>query len=216
MPSPLLSYFNILWCRKRTSRESKCLTRGELFACSWKSTQKNTAGIAFSLIVNVTLAFISNISALIHPASYKTHNTVTDLQRKQACYIGDKHRDIYIHIHNACFLFCPFFTQPYGWHLHAQPRTKRKLLQSTSSGPYSPLTVAYNGKICILFKAKRLAIRYRNNTFLDLTERVFGPSALVDTKGSVCTKEKAMYVFCHISIVQNHKYIYFLLVIYQG
>lgn len=86
------------------------------------------------------------------------------------------------------------FKQPFGWHLHAQPRTKRKLLQSTSSGPYSPLTVAYNGKICILFKAKRLAIRYRNNTFLDLTERVFGPSAQVDTKGSVCTKEKAMYV----------------------
>ncbi|XP_026116037.1 V-type proton ATPase subunit S1-like [Carassius auratus] len=81
--------------------------------------------------------------------------------------------------------------QPFGWHLHAQPRTKRKLLQSTSSGPYSPLTVAYNGKICILFKAKRLAIRYRNNTFLDLTERVFGPGAQVDTKGSVCTKEKA-------------------------
>ncbi|XP_016373460.1 V-type proton ATPase subunit S1-like [Sinocyclocheilus rhinocerous] len=81
--------------------------------------------------------------------------------------------------------------QPFGWHLHAQPRTKRKLLQSTSSGPYSSLTVAYNGKICILFKVKRLAIRYRNNTFLDLTERVFGPSAQVDTKGSVCTKEKA-------------------------
>ncbi|XP_012672150.1 ATPase H+ transporting accessory protein 1 like b [Clupea harengus] len=81
--------------------------------------------------------------------------------------------------------------QPYGWHLHAQPRTKRKLLQSTSSGPYSPLTVAYNGKICILFKAKRLAIRYRNHTFLDLTERVFGPNASVETKGSVCSKEKA-------------------------
>ncbi|XP_026853930.1 ATPase H+ transporting accessory protein 1 like b [Electrophorus electricus] len=72
-----------------------------------------------------------------------------------------------------------------------QPRAKRKLLQSAALGPYSPLNVAYNGKICILFKAKRLAIRYRNNTFLDLTERVFGPSALVDTKGSVCTKEKA-------------------------
>ncbi|XP_026097932.1 V-type proton ATPase subunit S1-like isoform X1 [Carassius auratus] len=81
--------------------------------------------------------------------------------------------------------------QPFGWHLHSQPRTKRKLLESTSSGPYSPLTVAYNGKICILFKAKRLAIRYRNNTFLDLTERVFGSNAQVDTKGSVCTKEKA-------------------------
>uniref|UniRef100_A0A8C4AR03 Uncharacterized protein n=1 Tax=Denticeps clupeoides TaxID=299321 RepID=A0A8C4AR03_9TELE len=54
----------------------------------------------------------------------------------------------------------------------------------SSSGPYSPLAVAYNGKICILFKAKRLAIRYRNETFLDLTERVFGPNAPVDTKGS--------------------------------
>ncbi|XP_028848722.1 V-type proton ATPase subunit S1-like protein isoform X2 [Denticeps clupeoides] len=81
--------------------------------------------------------------------------------------------------------------RPHGWHLHVQPRTKRKLLQSSSSGPYSPLAVAYNGKICILFKAKRLAIRYRNETFLDLTERVFGPNAPVDTKGSVCTKEKA-------------------------
>lgn len=75
MPSSQLSYFNILWCRWRTCWESKCLTRGELFACSWKSTQKNTAGIAFSVIVNVTLASISNISALIHPASYKTNNS---------------------------------------------------------------------------------------------------------------------------------------------
>lgn len=96
---------------------------------------------------------------------------------------------------SVCLFFFPnlFPWQPYGWHLHAQPRTKRKLLQSTSSGPYSPLTVAYNGKICILFKAKRLAIRYRNHTFLDLTERVFGPNASVETKGSVCSKEKATY-----------------------
>ncbi|XP_017341919.1 ATPase H+ transporting accessory protein 1 like b isoform X2 [Ictalurus punctatus] len=94
--------------------------------------------------------------------------------------------------------------QPYGWHLHTQPRTKRKLLQSTSSGPYSPLSVAYNGKICILFKAKRLAIRYRNNTFLDLTERVFGPNASVDTKGSVCTKEKAT-LSLHLGDVEDIK-----------
>lgn len=88
--SPPLSYFNILWCRWRTCWESKCLTRRELFACSWKSTQKNTAGIAFSLIVNVTLASISNISALIHPASYKTHNTVMVL-KTNVSWGGKKH-----------------------------------------------------------------------------------------------------------------------------
>uniref|UniRef100_A0AAY4CNI0 ATPase H+ transporting accessory protein 1 like b n=1 Tax=Denticeps clupeoides TaxID=299321 RepID=A0AAY4CNI0_9TELE len=64
--------------------------------------------------------------------------------------------------------------QPHGWHLHVQPRTKRKLLQSSSSGPYSPLAMAYNRKTCILFRAKRLAIRCRNETFLGLTDRVFG------------------------------------------
>uniref|UniRef100_A0A3P9Q395 ATPase H+ transporting accessory protein 1 like b n=1 Tax=Poecilia reticulata TaxID=8081 RepID=A0A3P9Q395_POERE len=72
---------------------------------------------------------------------------------------------------------------PYG-------RIKRKLLQSLM-GPYGPLSVSYNGKPCILFKAKRLAIRYRNHTFIDLTERVFNPSLPVDTKGSICTKDKA-------------------------
>lgn len=99
-PSPPLSYFNILWCRWRTCWESKCLTRGELFACSWKSTQKNTAGIALSLIVNVTLASISNISALIHPASYKTHDTVMVLkimyhEEKSICGPG-----------NVCHICC--------------------------------------------------------------------------------------------------------------
>uniref|UniRef100_A0A3B3DKP8 ATPase H+ transporting accessory protein 1 like b n=1 Tax=Oryzias melastigma TaxID=30732 RepID=A0A3B3DKP8_ORYME len=69
-------------------------------------------------------------------------------------------------------------------------QTKRKLLQSLM-GPYGPLSVSYNGKTCILFKAKRLAIRYRNHTFIDLTERVFNPNSPVDTKGSICTKEKA-------------------------
>ncbi|KAJ8404120.1 hypothetical protein AAFF_G00344700 [Aldrovandia affinis] len=80
---------------------------------------------------------------------------------------------------------------PYGWQLHSPPRTKRKLLQSSSSLPYSPMNVAYNGKTCILFRAKKLAIRYKNHTFVDLTEKAFGPNAPVDTKGSVCSKDKA-------------------------
>ncbi|KAI1890356.1 hypothetical protein AGOR_G00152890 [Albula goreensis] len=81
--------------------------------------------------------------------------------------------------------------QPYGWQLHSPARTKRKLLQSASSVPYSPMNVAYNGKTCILFRAKKLAIRYKNHTFVDLTEKAFGPNAPVDTKGSVCSKDKA-------------------------
>ncbi|KAM6976611.1 ATPase H+ transporting accessory protein 1 like b [Aplochiton taeniatus] len=79
--------------------------------------------------------------------------------------------------------------QPFGWH-HGQPNSNRRLLQSLL-GPHGPLSVSYNGKTCILFKAKRLAIRYRNHTFVDLTERIFGPHSPVDTKGSICTKEKA-------------------------
>eukprot|EP00064_Thunnus_orientalis_P009680 superscaffoldBa00001244_g9706 len=80
--------------------------------------------------------------------------------------------------------------QPFNWHQPGMSHSKRKLLQSLM-GPYGPLSVSYNGKTCILFKAKRLAIRYRNHTFIDLTERVFNPNSPVDTKGSICTKEKA-------------------------
>ncbi|KTG35931.1 hypothetical protein cypCar_00032832 [Cyprinus carpio] len=80
--------------------------------------------------------------------------------------------------------------QPYGWQLHAPPR--RKLLQSPGMLLYSPLSVSYNGKTCILFRARKLAIRYRNHSLVDLTERTFSPDAPVDTKGSFCSKDKAM------------------------
>lgn len=91
--------------------------------------------------------------------------------------------------------------QPYGWHQAAPHRYKRRLLQSANSTPYSPLNVAHNGKICILFRAKKLAIRYKNHTIVDLTERAFGPSALVDTRGSVCSKDKATYVYSPSSCI---------------
>uniref|UniRef100_A0A672SYR2 V-type proton ATPase subunit S1-like protein n=1 Tax=Sinocyclocheilus grahami TaxID=75366 RepID=A0A672SYR2_SINGR len=57
---------------------------------------------------------------------------------------------------------------------------------------YSPLSVSYNGKTCILFRARKLAIRYRNHSLVDLTERTFSPDAPVDTKGSFCSKDKAI------------------------
>ncbi|XP_073682159.1 ATPase H+ transporting accessory protein 1 like a [Garra rufa] len=80
--------------------------------------------------------------------------------------------------------------QPYGWQLHSPPR--RKLLQSPGMLPYSPLSVSYNGKTCILFRARKLAIRYRNHSLVDLTEKTFSPDAPVDTKGSFCSKDKAI------------------------
>ncbi|KPP75741.1 V-type proton ATPase subunit S1-like [Scleropages formosus] len=86
--------------------------------------------------------------------------------------------------------------QPYAWHLPPSPSmTQRRLLQAAGSTPYSPLNVVQNGKICILFRAKKLAIRYKNHTIVDLTERAFGSSARVDTKGSTCSKDKATYVY---------------------
>ncbi|XP_041945996.1 ATPase H+ transporting accessory protein 1 like a [Alosa alosa] len=85
--------------------------------------------------------------------------------------------------------------QPYGWWLYSPLHTKRKLLQAPGSIlPYSPLNVVYNGKMCILFRARKLAIRYKNSTLVDLTERAFGPEAQVDTKGSFCSKDKATLI----------------------
>uniref|UniRef100_A0A8C2KNM5 ATPase H+ transporting accessory protein 1 like a n=1 Tax=Cyprinus carpio TaxID=7962 RepID=A0A8C2KNM5_CYPCA len=61
---------------------------------------------------------------------------------------------------------------------------------------YSPLSVSYNGKTCILFRARKLAIRYRNHSLVDLTERTFSPDASVDTKGSFCSKDKFRIYIC--------------------
>ncbi|XP_076850432.1 ATPase H+ transporting accessory protein 1 like a [Brachyhypopomus gauderio] len=72
------------------------------------------------------------------------------------------------------------------------PQSRRSLLQYAGIMPYSPLNVVHNGKTCILFRARKLAIRYRNHTLVDLTERAFGPDAAVDTKGSFCSKDKAV------------------------
>lgn len=68
LPWNLLPWF---WYRWSGRRESKCLTRGQLFACSWESAQKNTAGKAFSLIANVTLHTRIVLKAMkyVHPAS---------------------------------------------------------------------------------------------------------------------------------------------------
>ncbi|XP_017306003.1 ATPase H+ transporting accessory protein 1 like a [Ictalurus punctatus] len=81
--------------------------------------------------------------------------------------------------------------QLHDWRPPSPQLSRRKLLQYGGIMPYSPLNVVYNGKTCILFRARKLAIRYRNHTLVDLTQRVFGPDAIVDTRGSFCSKDKA-------------------------
>ncbi|KAG7318947.1 hypothetical protein KOW79_017421 [Hemibagrus wyckioides] len=81
--------------------------------------------------------------------------------------------------------------QPHDWRPLSPQPSRRRLLQYGGIMPYSPLNVVYNGKTCILFRARKLAIRYRNHTLVDLTQRVFGPDAIVDTRGSFCSKDKA-------------------------
>ncbi|KAK3512537.1 hypothetical protein QTP70_015627 [Hemibagrus guttatus] len=81
--------------------------------------------------------------------------------------------------------------QPRDWRPLSPQPSRRRLLQYGGIMPYSPLNVVYNGKTCILFRARKLAIRYRNHTLVDLTQRVFGPDAIVDTRGSFCSKDKA-------------------------
>ncbi|KAG7280551.1 hypothetical protein CRUP_028277 [Coryphaenoides rupestris] len=48
-----------------------------------------------------------------------------------------------------------------------------------------------DGKPCILFRARRIALRYQNSSLLDLTQRAFSPDHPVDTRGSICSKDKA-------------------------
>ncbi|XP_062842783.1 ATPase H+ transporting accessory protein 1 like a [Trichomycterus rosablanca] len=82
--------------------------------------------------------------------------------------------------------------QQNGWHSQmASLPSRRRLLQNGEVRPYSPLNVVYNGKTCILFRARKMGIRYKNYTLVDLTERVFGLEPFVDTRGSFCSKDKA-------------------------
>ncbi|RXM97060.1 V-type proton ATPase subunit S1 [Acipenser ruthenus] len=76
-------------------------------------------------------------------------------------------------------------------------RTIRKLLQTsnpTPPTPFSPLKLTENGKTCILFWAKKLIVKLRNHTHVDLTDRAFSPNARVDLKGSSCNGEKAIFL----------------------
>ncbi|CAL8402540.1 unnamed protein product [Arctogadus glacialis] len=76
-----------------------------------------------------------------------------------------------------------------------QTGSSRRLLQTPGAAvPFPPLKVMGDGKPCILFRARRIALRYQNNSLVDLTQRAFSPDSPVDTRGSVCYKDKAQLV----------------------
>ncbi|KAK1345139.1 hypothetical protein QTO34_013847 [Cnephaeus nilssonii] len=55
----------------------------------------------------------------------------------------------------------------------------------------SPVNVSMDGTPCILFWAKRITIKFKNQTWLDLTEEAFGQKATVDATNSNCSEESA-------------------------
>uniref|UniRef100_A0A8C4T7G0 ATPase H+ transporting accessory protein 1 like b n=1 Tax=Erpetoichthys calabaricus TaxID=27687 RepID=A0A8C4T7G0_ERPCA len=52
-------------------------------------------------------------------------------------------------------------------------------LPSRTRASYTPLNVTVNGKSCILFCAKKLEVKLKDHTQLDLTGRIFGPNITV-------------------------------------
>ncbi|XP_006143549.1 V-type proton ATPase subunit S1-like protein isoform X1 [Tupaia chinensis] len=57
---------------------------------------------------------------------------------------------------------------------------------------HSPVNVSIGGIPCILFWAKRITVKFKNQTWLDFTEEAFGQKAIVDTGNSNCSEESAM------------------------
>nr|KAF6488774.1 ATPase H+ transporting accessory protein 1 like [Molossus molossus] len=55
----------------------------------------------------------------------------------------------------------------------------------------SPVNVSMDGIPCIRFWAKRITIKFKNQTWLDLTEEAFGQKATVDASNSNCSEESA-------------------------
>lgn len=57
---------------------------------------------------------------------------------------------------------------------------------------HNPVNVSVDGISCVLFWAKRITIKFKNWTWLDLTDEAFGQKAIVDTGNSNCSEESAM------------------------
>ncbi|XP_055242147.1 V-type proton ATPase subunit S1-like protein isoform X2 [Gorilla gorilla gorilla] len=56
---------------------------------------------------------------------------------------------------------------------------------------HGPVNVSISGIPCILFWAKRIMIKFKNQTWLDLTDEPFGQKVTVDPDNSNCSEESA-------------------------
>ncbi|XP_025848727.2 V-type proton ATPase subunit S1-like protein [Vulpes vulpes] len=56
---------------------------------------------------------------------------------------------------------------------------------------HSPVNVSLDGIPCILFWARGITIKFKNQTWLDLTDEAFGQKATVDISNSNCSEESA-------------------------
>ncbi|XP_032259950.1 V-type proton ATPase subunit S1-like protein [Halichoerus grypus] len=57
---------------------------------------------------------------------------------------------------------------------------------------HSPVNVSMDGIPCILFWAKGITVKFKNQTWLDLTDEAFGQTATVDISNSNCSEESAI------------------------
>ncbi|KAB0403220.1 hypothetical protein E2I00_001052, partial [Balaenoptera physalus] len=57
---------------------------------------------------------------------------------------------------------------------------------------HSPVNVSVDGIPCILFWAKRITIKFKNQTWLDLTDEAIGQKAIVGAGNSNCSEGSAM------------------------
>ncbi|XP_050800798.1 V-type proton ATPase subunit S1-like protein isoform X3 [Gopherus flavomarginatus] len=80
-------------------------------------------------------------------------------------------------------------TQVVSYNLSRKGQSER---DSWRTWPHSPVNVTVNGSPCILFWARRIMIKFKNHTQLDLTEKTFGIHATVDVGDSNCSEDSAM------------------------
>ncbi|XP_025047502.1 V-type proton ATPase subunit S1-like protein isoform X3 [Alligator sinensis] len=83
-------------------------------------------------------------------------------------------------------------TQIVNYNLSRRGQSERESWGTFTHSHHSPINVTINGIPCILFWAKRIMIKFKNHTQLDLTEKTFGVHATVDVGDSNCSEDSAM------------------------
>ncbi|KAM9694995.1 V-type proton ATPase subunit S1-like protein [Trichechus inunguis] len=80
-------------------------------------------------------------------------------------------------------------TQALNYNLSKQGHLRKRPWNAFSH--HSPVHVSVDGIPCILFWAKRITIKFKNQTWLDLTDEAFGQKGTVDAGNSNCSDESA-------------------------